>query len=151
VVGAVFNDAGQILLVEHVFRPDFPWGLPGGWVEVGESPAEAVQRELEEELNLQIRVKKLLFCETQGGNPNSPTPLSLGLAFYCRLRGEVTSQNGSQQAYEVLNWEWIDPANITWKLVSLQRRAIELGKTAFEQEAQRAATAQPPLPPAEFC
>ena len=26
VVGALFNEAGQVLLVEHVFRPHFPWG-----------------------------------------------------------------------------------------------------------------------------
>ena len=37
-VGVVFNNAGQVLLVEHVFRPDYNWGLPGGWVERGESP-----------------------------------------------------------------------------------------------------------------
>lgn len=55
--GVIFNDAGQILLIEHVFRPHFPWGLPGGWVEYGESPAETVRRE---ELGLRVEVKQLL-------------------------------------------------------------------------------------------
>src|SRR5262249_59836707 len=27
-VGAVFNQDGQVLLLEHAFRTDYPWGLP---------------------------------------------------------------------------------------------------------------------------
>ena len=84
-VGVVFNPTGQILLVEHVFRPHYNWGLPGGWVERGENPAGAVRRELEEELGLKIEVKSLLACEVQGGEPQGSTPVSLGLAYYCRL------------------------------------------------------------------
>jgi ADP-ribose pyrophosphatase YjhB (NUDIX family) len=57
--GVVFNEMGQILLIEHVFRAHFPWGLPGGWVEHGETPAETVRREVEEELGLRIEVKQL--------------------------------------------------------------------------------------------
>ena len=30
-VGVLFNARGQVLLVEHVFHPKTPWGLPGGW------------------------------------------------------------------------------------------------------------------------
>ena len=57
-VAAIFNEAGQVLLVEHVFRPYYSWGLPGGWVNKGESPAHTIKREVEEELNLKIQVKK---------------------------------------------------------------------------------------------
>ena len=43
---------GQVLLVEHVFHPYAPWGLPGGWIDRNESPSQtAVIRELQEELN----------------------------------------------------------------------------------------------------
>ena len=59
--GVIFNEAGQMLLIEHVFRPHFPWGLPGGWVEYGETPAETVRREVEEELGLRVEVKQLLL------------------------------------------------------------------------------------------
>ena len=67
-VGAIFNHAGQVLMVEHVFRPDYVWGLPGGWVNRGENPAYTIEREVKEELNLTVEVKKLLICEPQGGN-----------------------------------------------------------------------------------
>jgi len=33
VTGVVFNERGEILLLEHVFRGRHPWGLPGGWVD----------------------------------------------------------------------------------------------------------------------
>ena len=78
-VGAIFNHTGQVLMVEHVFRPDYPWGLPGGWVDRGENPAHTVQREVKEELNLTVEVKKLLVCELQGGHENSSTPSWFGL------------------------------------------------------------------------
>jgi len=39
VVGLVFNAQHEILLVEHVFHPKLPWGLPGGWVK-GELPTD---------------------------------------------------------------------------------------------------------------
>ena len=55
-VGVVLNAAGEILLLEHVFHPVFPWGLPGGWVNRHESPAAAVERELREETGLEVRV-----------------------------------------------------------------------------------------------
>jgi 8-oxo-dGTP pyrophosphatase MutT (NUDIX family) len=57
-VGVIFNDAGQVLMVEHVFRPYHAWGLPGGWVNRGENPAQTIQREVKEELNLTIDIEQ---------------------------------------------------------------------------------------------
>ena len=44
--GVVFRH-GEILLVRE--REGGVWSLPGGWVDVGESPSEAVAREVLEE------------------------------------------------------------------------------------------------------
>ncbi len=136
VVGAIFNDAGQVLMVEHVFRPNFPWGLPGGWVNRGEDPACAVRREVQEELNLTIQVKQLLICQPQGGGKDRGTPLGLGLAFYCRLRGENSLlQHIEREApYEILAARWVNPQEIDWELVPLQQKAIVLGQRLFKQE-----------------
>jgi ADP-ribose pyrophosphatase YjhB (NUDIX family) len=55
--GVVFQD-GKILLVQE--RSDGMWTLPGGWSDVGDSPAEAVVREIREESGYLTRAVKLL-------------------------------------------------------------------------------------------
>ena len=40
----VFDDEGRILLLEHEFRPDSRWGIPGGFFNQGEQPEAAMRR-----------------------------------------------------------------------------------------------------------
>ena len=47
--GALFSDDdGRILMVRPSYQP--AWEIPGGFVEAGESPAQACVREVAEEL-----------------------------------------------------------------------------------------------------
>jgi ADP-ribose pyrophosphatase YjhB (NUDIX family) len=55
--GVVFRE-GKILLVQE--RSDGLWTLPGGWADVGDSPADAVVREIREESGFETRATKLL-------------------------------------------------------------------------------------------
>ena len=49
--GALFlDDRGRVLLVHPTYKDT--WDVPGGYVERGESPAAACQRELKEELRI---------------------------------------------------------------------------------------------------
>ena len=141
-VGVVFNERGQVLLVHHVFRVDYPWGLPGGWVDLAENPADAVRRELEEELKLKVEVKQILLCSPQGSRRIGDTPPGLGLAYYCRLiLGESNLEDAANasHAYEVLALAWVDPTAIKYRLSSFQAQAIVLGKTAFDLEQRQKA------------
>ncbi len=52
---------GRVLLCRLTYKQD--WDLPGGVVEVGESPQLAVTREVEEELALQIPAGRLLLTD----------------------------------------------------------------------------------------
>jgi 8-oxo-dGTP pyrophosphatase MutT (NUDIX family) len=52
------NDDGRILLVKSA-NSDF-WGLPAGAIDLGETPAEAVIREVFEETGLKISPEKLV-------------------------------------------------------------------------------------------
>ena len=52
---------GRVLLCQLTYKRD--WDLPGGVVEVGESPRLAVQREVEEELGLEIEPGDLLLTD----------------------------------------------------------------------------------------
>lgn len=58
--GAIITDArGHVLLLKHRFRPGSGWGMPGGFMEAGEQPEEALRRELREEVGLEIEKLKL--------------------------------------------------------------------------------------------
>jgi len=52
VVGCVRDDAGRVLLVRVAARG---WEMPGGQVEEGEDLVTALQREVEEESNKDLR------------------------------------------------------------------------------------------------
>jgi 8-oxo-dGTP diphosphatase len=60
--GVLFNDGnGRVLLVNPTYKDG--WEIPGGYVEVGESPRAAAIREVKEELGLDIQVHDLLVLD----------------------------------------------------------------------------------------
>lgn len=59
--GVVVRDDGCVLLVQRGRDPGKGcWGLPGGLVELGETLAEALQRELNEECGIEIEPGEVL-------------------------------------------------------------------------------------------
>jgi ADP-ribose pyrophosphatase YjhB (NUDIX family) len=52
---------GRVLICQLTYKRD--WDLPGGVVEVGESPRDAAGREISEELNLSIPAGDLLLTD----------------------------------------------------------------------------------------
>jgi len=62
----ITDDEGRVLLLEHVFRPDSGWGVPGGFVSKGEHPEEGLRREMREEIGIELTDVKLLFTRGLG-------------------------------------------------------------------------------------
>lgn len=58
VAAAVFNEAGRLLLVQR--QDNRLWAMPGGWADVGDTPAAMAAREVREETGLTVRVHRLL-------------------------------------------------------------------------------------------
>lgn len=58
-----FNVSWQVLLLETEYKDNLE--IPGGVIEQNESPKQAVQREIKEELGIDISVWELLVCEYQ--------------------------------------------------------------------------------------
>lgn len=69
--GVVVKD-GRIFLVHE---PEGWWGLPGGGMEYGESPADTLKREIYEELGVSpehVSVQEILFATTEAIVNNLP-------------------------------------------------------------------------------
>ena len=57
----ILDQAGRVLLVDPTYKPD--WDMPGGMAEANERPSAAAERELREELGLELSVGRLLYLE----------------------------------------------------------------------------------------
>lgn len=87
--GVVFQE-DTILLVKE--RIDGKWTLPGGFADVGDSPAEATVREVYEESGFQSRAVKLLAAYDRNKQGHPPYAFHLyKLFFLCEIiSGEAT-------------------------------------------------------------
>jgi ADP-ribose pyrophosphatase YjhB (NUDIX family) len=78
--GVIFNQENKILLVKSTYQRFHPWGLPGGSLDYGESPEDAVKREVWEETGLNVEIKRLLLVKTW-------SPDRVGLYYLCEIIG----------------------------------------------------------------
>ena len=84
---AVFRKDGKILLVRE--RVDNRWSLPGGWLDVGESPREAARREVREESGYIATMGRLLAVLDKSKHPHPPQPFVVIKIF---IEGEIVSE-----------------------------------------------------------
>jgi len=62
--GIITNEKGQVLLANHVLRPVSGWGVPGGFLNVGEQAEAAFRREIKEETGLIVTDVSILRIRT---------------------------------------------------------------------------------------
>lgn len=89
--GAVLQD-GKLLMVEEIM--DGGWTMPGGWADVGDSPVQAVEREVREESGFEVKAHKLIGAY----DTNRVEPMQLyhavKLVFLCEIvAGEATTSD----------------------------------------------------------
>ena len=83
--GVVFREEQILLVQEH---EDGGWTLPGGWADVGESPADGTVREVREESGYETRALKLLAVYDRNRHGHPPIPFhAYKLFFLCELIG----------------------------------------------------------------
>ncbi len=84
---AVFDAPGRILMVREVVDAD-RWTLPGGWVDVNQTPAQSVVREVLEESGYHVRPVKLAAVWDRAKQAQPPTAFSVVRMFFiCTLEG----------------------------------------------------------------
>jgi ADP-ribose pyrophosphatase YjhB (NUDIX family) len=104
---AVIRD-GCILLVQE--RADGRWCMPGGWADVGETPAEMVVRETWEESGFRVVARKLIGA--YDGN-RTGTPLSFyhayKLLFLCEIVGGEARPSDETLAVDFFPFDDLPP------------------------------------------
>jgi len=94
--GVVFRD-GTLLFVKE--PEDGFWSLPGGWADVGDSPSEAVVREVFEESGYTTHAVKLLALYDRNKHAHPPFPHhAYKLFIRCELLGQVPAGSGETEA-----------------------------------------------------
>jgi 8-oxo-dGTP diphosphatase len=114
----IFNDEGKILLLKHRFRPGSGWGLPGGFLEKGEQPLDALRRELREEVALELEDVEIFASRS------FRKPRQVEVLYRCRANGPVTPRT-----MEVERAEWFSPASLPDGLPRDQRHLVEQAAT----------------------
>ena len=101
----VRDDDGRVLLCQLTYKQD--WDLPGGVVEVGESPQLAVAREVAEELALDIPAGRLLL--TDWLPPWGGWDDALCLVFDGGVHPASITEAIVEQAREIRSAQWLHP------------------------------------------
>ena len=110
----IFNKSGQILLLKHRFRAGSGWGLPGGFLEAGEQPLEALRRELREELALEVAEVEIFTARS------FRKPKQVEVLFRARADGSLTPRT-----MEVERADWFSLDALPEGLPRDQRRLVE--------------------------
>lgn len=124
------NERGEMLLVKPNYKDG--WILPGGTVESGEAPKPGCEREIVEELGLDLKLGRVLLI-FHG--------LSLGVwgdsTYYMYDGGVIPADTKiTLQDAELVTYEWVAPENLEGyvrpSMVERLRecyRALETGET----------------------
>jgi len=102
--GAVVQD-GKILLIQE--RADDKWAMPGGWADLGNSPASVAEREVWEESGYRVKAEKVVAV--LDANRIEPFEFyhAYKLIFLCKLLdGEP------RVSYETLAVDFFDPNDL---------------------------------------
>lgn len=71
VAGTIPEDRGRVWLLRRAIAPRIGfWTFPAGFMELGETVEEAAKRETREELNMEVRLDRLLNVYSYAGHSN---------------------------------------------------------------------------------
>ncbi len=90
-VRALVRRGREVLLVRE--SVDGRWSLPGGWADVGETPAESAEREVYEESGYRVRAVRLISAYDRNRHEHPPIPYHVyKLVFLCEVSDETPSR-----------------------------------------------------------
>ncbi|MEX2211675.1 MAG: NUDIX domain-containing protein [Gaiellaceae bacterium] len=97
---------GNLLLARRGAEPELgKWDLPGGFLEEGEHPLDAVKRELREEAGVEIEPLELVAIETDVYGNDDGAPWTLNLYWTARI---VSGEPEPADDVSELRWFAVD-------------------------------------------
>ncbi len=114
----IFDDEGRVLLVRWS-RPPALYGLPGGRIEPGEEPHDAVVREVREETGLCARVTRI--AGVYGFDSTDREDYLVMYAFLCATTSGRAMVAAPAEISEV---GWFDPRRLPTPLENVAPRAV---------------------------
>jgi ADP-ribose pyrophosphatase YjhB (NUDIX family) len=119
--GAVVKD-GKILLIQE--RADDRWAMPGGWADLGNSPASVAEREVWEESGYRVKAEKVVAVIDANRIEPFEFYHAYKIIFLCTLLdGEPRT------SHETLAVDFFDPEHLP--LLSLYRTNEDMIKEVF--------------------
>lgn len=124
------DEAGRVLLCHTRFKDDFE--LPGGVVEVGESPRVGASRELVEELGIEAPALRLLVVDWMP--PYLGWDDALEFIFDGGVLDAETIGRIVKQESEILELHWIEPERLGEHVSELSARRLALALSLRDDE-----------------
>ena len=105
VAGCLVIESGRVLLLRRGIEPQIgKWTFPGGYVDVGESPAAAALRETREEVGMRVELGRVLGVYADPANPIAAVVVYLA-------KPGIEEASVTDEATEV---RYFAPSDIPW-------------------------------------
>ena len=112
VAAIVTNEKNEVLLLDHVFRTGSGWGIPGGFMGVGEQPEKALRREISEETGLELKDLELIRVRTVNRH--------IEILFLANASGKAEVKSG-----EIKQAAWFKIDEMPEKMNKTQKKIIK--------------------------
>jgi len=121
--GIVFRGDALLLVRE---KEDGLWTPPGGWVDVGDGPREAVEKEIEQESGYTARATKLIGVYNRDQHAHTALPFAVFKLFiHCELTGGAAATSDETTEVGFFPRQGIPPLSLA-RVVPFQiERAFE--------------------------
>lgn len=111
VAAIVLNKKGELLLLNHIMRPRFNWGIPGGFINHGEQPEDSLRRELREETGIELEDIEFIRVRT----------INRHVEILYRAKGKGKAE---VKSHEISDIGWFRPDNLPDEVSGVQKKII---------------------------